>query len=173
MLFIIVFVSIVVIYAYSAELKQGFLSRVVLDVYVSDFLLSPKVLMSILYWAAACLMGIFILQVSDKFGQGILLNFLLGRYHKPKEESRIFMFMDLKSSTTIAEKLGNLKFGSFLKDYYSDITDAIRYSKAEVYQYVGDEIVLSWPVGKKTDMCKVAGTVFHMKKKNRFFQISI
>jgi adenylate cyclase len=32
----------------------------------------------------------------------------------------------------------------FLKDYYSDITDALRKTNAQIYQYVGDEIVLSW-----------------------------
>ncbi|MCP4121455.1 MAG: adenylate/guanylate cyclase domain-containing protein [Bacteroidetes bacterium] len=65
-----------------------------------------------------------------------------------KEEKRIFCFIDLKGSTTIAEELGHLKFSKFLQDYYSDITLAIKNTEAEIYQYVGDEIVLSWPYAK-------------------------
>lgn len=42
------------------------------------------------------------------------------------------------------KKLGHLRYGYFLQDYYSDITDAIRSTDAEIYQYVGDEIILSW-----------------------------
>jgi len=93
-----------------------------------------------------------------------LWKFIIGRFHHPREIERYFCFIDLNQSTTIAEKLGNIKFGSLLKDFYSDITDAIRYAKAEVYQYVGDEIVLSWPVSSKTNIEKVLGSVFLMKR---------
>ena len=62
-----------------------------------------------------------------------------------REEKRIFCFIDLKGSTTIAEQIGHLRFASFLRDYYADITSALRNTEAEIYQYVGDEIVLSWP----------------------------
>ena len=54
------------------------------------------------------------------------------------------MFLDLKGSTTIAEKLGNEKYHHFLKDLFSDITDPILANAGEIYQYVGDEIVISW-----------------------------
>ncbi len=80
--------------------------------------------------------------------RGTLLNFVLDRDDQPREVERIFIFIDLKSSTSIAEKLGHLKFGLFLKDYYADISGAILRTKAEVYQYVGDEIILSWPMNR-------------------------
>lgn len=96
------------------------------------------------------LLGLLILiglrQINNLHRKGELWNFILGRYHRPREINRMFCFIDLKDSTTIAEQLGHLKFGLFLKDYYSDITDAIRQTKAEIYQYVGDEIILSWPL---------------------------
>ena len=87
--------------------------------------------------------ALFILQVSDKFGQGVLISFLLGKYHRPKEEDRIFMFMDLKSSTTHAEKLGHIKYSQFIQDCFFDITDVVIKYDAKIYQYVGDEVVLS------------------------------
>ena len=91
---------------------------------------------------------LFLLQVNDKFGPGILLKFLTGNYHRPKKEQRIFMFMDMRSSTTIAEKIGNEMYFELLNDLFSDITDPILNNEGEIYQYVGDEIVISWPMKK-------------------------
>ncbi len=102
--------------------------------------------MIIIYWSIACMSALFILQVSDKFGQGVIISFLLGKYHRPKEEDRIFMFMDLKSSTTFAEKLGHIQYSQFIQDCFFDITDVITKYKAKIYQYVGDEVVLSWSI---------------------------
>lgn len=87
----------------------------------------------------------FVTLVTRLLGPNVLLNYLLGRYHTPKEEERIFMFMDLRSSTTIAERLGHLKWHNFLNDFFFDIAKPVRESRGEIYQYVGDEVVISWP----------------------------
>ena|SRR2546426_1811459 len=86
----------------------------------------------------------FIRRVSRMLGQHALVNFVIGKYHKPVEEERVFMFLDLKSSTTIAEALGHKRYHGFLNDFFYDITPAIIDSKGEIYQYVGDEVVVSW-----------------------------
>ena len=99
-------------------------------------------------WGFITLATLFLLQVNDKFGPGILLKFLAGNYHQPKKEERIFMFMDMRSSTTIAEKIGNEKYFNLLNDLFSDITDTILNNEGEIYQYVGDEIVISWSIKK-------------------------
>jgi len=54
------------------------------------------------------------------------------------------MFVDLLSSTTIAEALGNEKYHNLLHDFYADITNPIIYNKGKIYQYVGDEVIVSW-----------------------------
>jgi adenylate cyclase len=145
LMFMLFFISLVMLYIYSSEIDKPFWSGDVLKLYV-DSLFSTRVVMEIVYWSIASLSAIFILQVSDKFGQGILISFLLGKYHRPKEEDRIFMFMDLKSSTTFAEKLGHIKYSQFIQDCFFDITDIITKYDAEIYQYVGDEVVLSWSI---------------------------
>jgi len=83
------------------------------------------------------------------------MNFFTGKYHKPIEEKRIFLFSDMKSSTTIAEQLGHIKYFELLKEYYSDFSDAIIRHSGEVYQYIGDEIVISWKheEGVKNNNC--------------------
>jgi len=73
-----------------------------------------------------------------------LESFLTGKYHKPVIEDRTFLFLDLKASTTHAEKLGHLVYSQMIKDCIHDINRLLNHYKAEVYQYVGDEIVLTW-----------------------------
>lgn len=90
--------------------------------------------------------SLFYFEISENIGPGILLNFFSGKYHSPLEEERIFMFLDMKSSTTIAERLGHIRYFALLKQYYADLSDAIVVCRGEVYQYIGDEIVISWPM---------------------------
>jgi adenylate cyclase len=139
------FISMCMLHIFSSEINKPLLSGDVFKLYV-DFLFSAKVVMKVIYWSLACMSAMFILQVNDKFGQGILISFLLGKYHQPKEENRIFMFMDLKSSTTYAENLGHIKYSQFIQDCFFDITDVITKYDAKIYQYVGDEVVLSWKI---------------------------
>ena len=98
----------------------------------------------VITWSGVILITQFILSVSDKFGQGVLVQFLLGKYHKPKDKTRIFMFLDIKSATAIAEKLKHKNYFELLNVFFSDVTDPIIFNKDEIYQYVGDEITVSW-----------------------------
>jgi adenylate cyclase len=55
------------------------------------------------------------------------------------------MFMDMKNSTGIAEDLGHLTYSHFLQDVFKLLTDIVIDKKAEIYQFVGDEVVITWP----------------------------
>tara|TARA_R110002051_G_scaffold86498_2_gene152370 strand:+ start:38174 stop:39223 length:1050 start_codon:yes stop_codon:yes gene_type:complete len=85
-------------------------------------------------------------QVSRKFGSTNLYDIIMGTYFKPKEAQRIFMFLDLNQSTTIAEEIGHLKYSRLIQECFSKLTHHIENYDAEVYQYVGDEAVLTWHV---------------------------
>ncbi len=98
-----------------------------------------------LYFLFSSLMFSLIRIANEKFGKGVFLKMLLGRYKNPKEEKRIFMFLDLKSSTAIAEALGHFKYSQLIQDCFYDLNDIVPKYAAEIYQYVGDEAVLSWP----------------------------
>jgi adenylate cyclase len=98
LIFIIFFMSTAFLYLFSTDINKPLMSKEVWQLYLS-FLFSPRIIMTLIYWGIACMLALFILQVNEKFGQGILINFLLGKYHRPMEEKRIFMFMDLKSNT--------------------------------------------------------------------------
>lgn len=162
--FILVFSSIVVMYNYSAEIDKSLFHQDSLNHY-ADYFTRPRVLMAICYWSVACFLALFILQVNDKYGQGILVDFLLGKYHRPKEEDRIFMFMDLKDSTTHAENLGHIKYSRFIQDCFYDITDVVIKHKAKIYQYVGDEAVLSWKMDDGIEKGNCINTFFTYDEK--------
>jgi adenylate cyclase len=99
-----------------------------------------------IYTIAMGLLINFINQVNKKYGPGVLLPILLGKYRKPKEEERVFLFMDLKSSTSIAESLGHLKYSAFIRDSFMDINSLLAGYNAQIYQYVGDEMVITWTI---------------------------
>ncbi|MEO1655810.1 MAG: adenylate/guanylate cyclase domain-containing protein, partial [Bacteroidota bacterium] len=103
---------------------------------------------TILYISLLTGITLFISQISDHLGLPVFEGLLQGRYYKPRREERIFMFLDLKSSTQIAEELGHIRYFELLKKYYAQMSEAIILCRAEVYQYVGDEIILSWPLAR-------------------------
>jgi len=107
-----------------------------------NFLLS-----AVLYYSLFVILMNFILYINKKFGPGLLRNLLVGKYYHPKNEELIFLFLDLKDSTTIAEKLGHEKYSTLIKECVHELTPIIQKYNASVYQYVGDEVVLYW--GKK------------------------
>ncbi len=111
---IFIFISVATYISASFILKKDLFHISVLERYI-HFLSSPKVWAILVYWSFAVLSAFFILNISDKLGQGVLLNYLLGKYHTPKEENRVFMFLDLISSTEYAEKLGHKKYSMMIK----------------------------------------------------------
>jgi adenylate cyclase len=123
-MFILFFTSIGTLYLYSSEIAKPMFDSEVLQLYMSYYLRS-RVFSVIIFWGVACMLALFILQINEKFGQGILVNFLLGKYHRPKEDERIFMFMDLKSSTTYAEKLGHIRYSQLIQDCFFDLTEIV------------------------------------------------
>ncbi len=86
----------------------------------------------------------FINQVSRSFGPGMLAAMITGRYRKPVCEKRVFMFMDLRDSTALAERLGPDKYSAMVRDLFHDTDSVVPRYQAEVFQHVGDEVVLTW-----------------------------
>lgn len=113
-----------------------------------DYVNSPLFARDLLFSTIFCFITIFSVHVVYLIGIHNFRRLVTGRYHQPRELYAIFMFVDLRSSTTIAEKLGHEKFSSLLRHFFNDIADPIYGAKGEVYQYVGDEVVIVWP-GKK------------------------
>ena len=108
--------------------------------------LTNRTFHAILVYIILCSLVFSFLRIAtERFGSGVFVKMLLGKYKNPKEEKRIFMFLDLKDSTTIAEQLGHFKYSQFIQDCFFDLNQVVQKYDAEIYQYVGDEAVLCWP----------------------------
>lgn len=142
--FITVLMGIVIVPRQTGEPLTKPLTQQAFWIYIMDYF--P--LKSALVWAFIVMSTQLMLQINNKFGHRNFWNILRGRYNTPKQEKRIFMFLDLNDSTTLAETLGNEKYHSLLKDFFADITDPIINNKGNIYQYVGDEVVVAWDYHK-------------------------
>ncbi len=89
-------------------------------------------------------LGTMFLQVLRKLGPGVLWNWITGKYHRPREEQLVFMFLDLKDSTSLAERLGSLEFSALIQEFFSDLGWALWATKGTVSHYIGDEAVIVW-----------------------------
>ncbi len=86
-----------------------------------------------------------------------------GSVDSHSEVEKIFMFLDLKGSTTMAENLGHVKYFSLLSDFFSDISDPIEKRGGEIYQYVGDEVVITWPIKAGLQQANCLHTFFDIQ----------
>jgi len=105
----------------------------------------------------------FVKQVNRKSGPGNLMKLLLGKYYHPREERRIFMFLDLKDSTAYAEQLGHLRFSRLIQSCFHDLSVVARH-RAQVYQYVGDEVILCWEVDEGVEDANCVRSFFEFTR---------
>ena len=114
-----------------------------------------------------------ILIINEKYSPGVFMDILVGKYLHPKIEKRIVMFMDLKDSTPIAEKLGHSVYFEFIRDFIYNVSQAVIEFDGTIYQYVGDEVVCSWIFAPKNSR-KCLDTVIqarkNIQKKNMYFR---
>lgn len=129
---------------------------------VTHYLYSSLFIRDFLFTLIIIIIVLFISQVMELTGKRNFLKLMLGLYHQPREVSRIFMFLDIKDSTAIAEKLDNKLYSELIRDFFYDISEAIIMFNGEIYQYAGDEIIVTWPL--KGDNVNCIRTFFKMKE---------
>ncbi|SHJ21391.1 adenylate cyclase [Fibrobacter sp. UWP2] len=88
----------------------------------------------------------FVRSVHKKFGTRVFINTILGKYQDPIEEELVFMFIDLRRSTDIAEELGHVTYSNFMKDYYKLLSNCCEENRGEIYQIAGDGAFITWKI---------------------------
>ncbi len=89
-----------------------------------------------------------VIAINALIGPSVLWQFLLGRYHRPRHEERVFMFLDLVGSTAIAERLGDLEFHALLQRIAADLSAIILNHQGQIDRYLGDGVIVTWPLAK-------------------------
>jgi adenylate cyclase len=92
-----------------------------------------------------------IFEFRRMIGGRVLGSFLLGTYHRPRREQRIVMFLDIAGSTALAEQLGEVRVHDLITRFFFDIDEPIADQDGEVHAYVGDEVIVTWPLSEDPD----------------------
>jgi adenylate cyclase len=144
----------------------GLITAEQLSVFKSS--VSTNLLLSIsIYYGLFVLLLNFILTINQKIGTESLIGLLTGKYYHPKNEELLCLFLDLKGSTKLAEKLGHKKYSRFIKECIHELTPVINKFNAKVYQYVGDEVVLYWKINESSKQTNCIKTFFEFSSNLR------
>ena len=138
------FISIILCLVLSIEIS--FIENLSYTEAVIQYLQGPLFLRDFAYSFLFIVLILIIFQSILFIGKANFFRLIFGWYHKPRELGKVFMFLDLKNSTSIAEQMENINYSAFIRDFFNDLSDAIIMYKGEVYQYVGDEIIVMWPL---------------------------
>lgn len=108
-----------------------------------------------LYIGVMVVVSLFYVEIRKSVNKNTINNFFIGTYAQPVTEEGIFMFVDMNSSTSHAEKLGHELYFKMLQEYYKDLTIAIVKYKGDIYQYAGDQVIVTWTLhrGLKDKRC--------------------
>lgn len=129
---------------------------------MSLYLLGDTVGRDLTLAIVVAVLGTSFLEVRRLHNPGDLRRFLMGRYRRPEEEERVFLFVDMEDSTAIAERLGSLTYSNLLRDCFYDISEAILAWRGQVYQYVGDEVIVTWPFEEGVNQARCVRCFFDM-----------
>jgi len=100
---------------------------------------------AVIYSAVFAVLANLVLGITNIIGPRSFLNFITGRYHSPVEEKRFVLFVDIAGSTGLAERLGSLGIHRLLDHTFRLLTLSVVDYRGEVLNYVGDEVIVTWP----------------------------
>src|SRR5262245_33425017 len=107
-------------------------------------LANPNAPLSVAFSFLMIFLFIFVMEMTRIVGERNLRDIVLGRYHRPRTEERFFLFVDIAGSTPLAERIGPTAVHRFLAHVFRVASGPIDDHRGEIYQYVGDEIVVTW-----------------------------
>lgn len=109
---------------------------------------------------AVCGLILFVIQMRHLIGARTLTNILLGRYHRPIREERLFAIFDLRESTRIAAAIGDERFHALLSSIFADADREVVDHGGEVHSYVGDAMIATWPLGNEKRNARAVAAAF-------------
>ena len=108
--------------------------------------------------------GLLLYQLRQLVGENALHDIMLGRYHRARLEERFFLFVDIVGSTPLAEKLGPVAVNRFLSRVFELASDPVDEHGGEIYQYVGDEMVVTWKLADGGPQARPLACYFAIEK---------
>lgn len=112
---------------------------------IIDTATSPFFIALTFYFLLVSTLMFFISNLERRSGNIFrLIEQSMGNTIQPTVVDRGFMFIDLNDATGLAESLGGRQYACLLRDCFRMLNELIAFTPFEVYQYVGDEAVITW-----------------------------
>ncbi len=105
-----------------------------------------------------------IYRIRSVVGPGVFMRFLLGRYHRPRREHRVFMFLDMADSTRLAEQMGDIKVQSLISRFFFDIAQPVKRHRGETHRYIGDEVVVTWRMRTEAERARCIQCIVEIRQ---------
>lgn len=169
----VAFASMVLIFFLHYVIVRGVTVNEAADQFRHYFFYTSFVTDGLLFWLVMLLSALIIVEIDQKYSPGVFWEILTGKYLKPRNEKRIIMFLDLKDSTPIAEQLGHENYFLFIRDFIYYVSRAVLENNGMIYQYVGDEVVVTWPYKKKNVLKSIQAVIESrkaMQRKSDYFR---
>jgi adenylate cyclase len=123
-------------------------------------LFRPGIVGDVVFSIAATIVIVSLTSIAQLIGPNVLGSLLTGRYYHPREEQRIVLFLDLVGSTGIAERIGNVRFHALLSETFTRLSRVVTDFGGEVYRYVGDALIATWPLGTPEENARPIRALF-------------
>lgn len=127
---------------------------------VHEYLTGPVFVINMVFYSIFAVLLVYFHQVAAIVGRGVLGKFLFARYKKPRIVERVFLFLDVNSSTKIAEEIGHERFFALIQDFLIEAGKEILEHDGEINKYVGDEIIAVWPIHSGATEGKAVACLF-------------
>lgn len=100
----------------------------------------------LLYALVISALVVFVFRVRDLIGPGVFANLLIGRYHRPIREERIFLFLDVTGSTRFADQHGDRAAQAYLGQVFNALALPVSRARGAIDDYIGDLALVTWTI---------------------------
>lgn len=104
----------------------------------------PPLLIVLPVLFAVAIAAIMTLRIVGYLGAKNLFHMMIGTYHRPVLEQRLFLFLDIQGSTALVERLGPIATRALIGKFFFDISGPITDHGGEIYRFTGDGVVADW-----------------------------
>ena len=130
---------ILIFYFVVAHITRFFLGR--LDDLPTLYRRLPYVL---IFFTIYSVVGVLTMRILHFIGLENLFHLTVGTYHRPVQERKVLLFLDINGSTALAEQLGALSMQSLVGKFLFDVSRPIINHGGEIYLYKGDGLIAVW-----------------------------
>lgn len=120
-------------------------------------------LRALVYALAVSALLVFVVRMRDLIGAEVFVNLMVGRYHRPVEEERIFLFVDVVGSTAYAEMHGDLKAQAYLSAVFAAIAEPVRRCQGSTDDFIGDMALITWPMARGLQEARCVACIFAIR----------